>query len=130
MRMCDVISDVRSSDLGHRQISSVRDRRIAAVASADVVLVNPTHVAVALRYVPGTGAPRVVAKGKGEVARRIREEAEKSFVPLVQDIPLARAIESTVKLGGEIPADLFEAVARVLAFLSRDRKSTRLNSSH
>src|SRR3546814_9212986 len=64
-------------------------------------------------------SPRVVAKGKGEVARRIREEAEKSFVPLVQDIPLARAIESTVKLGGEIPADLFEAVARVLAFLSR-----------
>src|SRR3546814_444217 len=104
-----------------RQMSIGRNRMIAAVADADVVLVNPTHVAVALRYVPGTGAPRVVAKGKGEAARRIRGEAEKSFVPLVQDIPLARAIESTVKLGGEIPADLFDAVARVLAFLSRLR---------
>src|SRR3546814_7400093 len=109
-----------------------RNRMIAAVADADVVLVNPTHVAVALRYVPGTGAPRVVAKGKGEVARRIREEAEKSFVPLVQDIPLARAIESTVKLGGEIPADLFEAVARVLAFLSRlgNRNTMEIGRAH
>jgi flagellar biosynthetic protein FlhB len=102
-----------------RQLAIGRNRMISAVADANVVIVNPTHVAVALRYEPGRGAPRVVAKGRGEVARRIREEAEKHAVPLVRDVPLARSIESSVRLGGEIPADLYEAVARILAFLSQ-----------
>lgn len=102
-----------------RQLAIGRNRMISAVADANVVIVNPTHVAVALRYDAGRGAPRVVAKGKGEVARRIREEAERHFVPLVRDVPLARTIESSVRLGGEIPADLYEAVARILAFLSQ-----------
>ena len=65
---------------------------MAAVATADVVLVNPTHVAVALRYEPGTGAPRVVAKGSGAVATRIRLEAAEKHVPMVEDVPLARAL--------------------------------------
>jgi flagellar biosynthetic protein FlhB len=102
-----------------RQLAIGRNRMISAVADANVVIVNPTHVAVALRYDAGRGAPRVVAKGKGEVARRIREEAERHGVPLVRDIPLARTIESSVRLGGEIPADLYEAVARILAFLGQ-----------
>jgi flagellar biosynthetic protein FlhB len=102
-----------------RQLAIGRNRMISAVADANVVIVNPTHVAVALRYQPGRGAPRVVAKGKGEVARRIREEAERHFVPMVRDVHLARTIESSVRLGGEIPADLYEAVARVLAFLTQ-----------
>ncbi len=102
-----------------RQLAIGRNRMISAVADANVVIVNPTHVAVALRYQPGRGAPRVVAKGKGAVARRIREEAEKHQVPMVRDVPLARAIESSVRLGGEIPAELYEAVARVLAFLTQ-----------
>jgi flagellar biosynthetic protein FlhB len=102
-----------------RQLAIGRNRMISAVADANVVIVNPTHVAVALRYEPGRGAPRVVAKGRGEVARRIREEAEAHFVPLVRDVPLARAIESSVRLGGEIPTELYEAVARILAFLSQ-----------
>lgn len=109
-----------------RQLAIGRNRMISAVADANVVIVNPTHVAVALRYQPGHGAPRVVAKGRGEVARRIREEAERHFVPMVRDVPLARAIESSVKLGGEIPAELYEAVARVLAFLSQVGRRTTL----
>lgn len=107
-----------------RQMAIGRNRMIAAVRDANVVIVNPTHVAVALRYEPGRGAPRVVAKGRGEVARRIREEAEEHHVPMVRDVPLARAIESSVRLGGEIPAELYEAVARVLAFLTQLRGRT------
>jgi flagellar biosynthetic protein FlhB len=62
-----------------------------------------------------------VAKGRGEVAARIREQAERHQVPIVQDVPLARTIEATVAIGGEIPEQLNEAVARVLAFLARLR---------
>ena len=100
-----------------RQLAVSRNRMIADVANADVVLVNPTHVAVALAYTPGSGAPRVVAKGAGVVAARIREEAERQKVPMVEDIPLARGIFRACELGTEIPADLYDAVARVLAFV-------------
>lgn len=99
-----------------RQISISRNRMIADVADATVVLVNPTHVAVALRYQAG-GAPIVVAKGRGEVAARIREEAEKHRVPLVRDVVLARALEGTCRVGQVIPASMYEAVAKVLAFV-------------
>ncbi len=64
-----------------RQLAMSRNRMIAAIADADVVLVNPTHVAVALKYEPGKSAPRVVAKGAGHIAARIREEAEAKSVP-------------------------------------------------
>lgn len=87
------------------------------VATADVVLLNPTHVAVALRYEPSRGAPRVVAKGKGVVAARIRELATENRVPMVEDISLARALHAACDLGQEIPADLYNAVARILAFV-------------
>jgi flagellar biosynthetic protein FlhB len=100
-----------------RQVAISRNRMIAAVGDASVVVVNPVHVAVALKYDPVKGAPRVVAKGKGEVAARIRAEAEKHDVPVVRDIPLARAIHGACDLNQEIPADLYEAVARVLAFV-------------
>jgi flagellar biosynthetic protein FlhB len=80
-------------------------------------LVNPTHVAVALKYEPGKSAPRVVAKGAGHVAARIREEAEAKNVPMVQDIPLARALHEACELGHEIPVDFYRAVAGVLAFV-------------
>ena len=94
-----------------------RNRMMADVADADVVLVNPTHVAVALKYDPAKGAPRVVAKGAGEVAARLRASAEERRVPMVQDIPLARALHSSCEIGQEMPAQLFTAVARVLAFV-------------
>jgi flagellar biosynthetic protein FlhB len=100
-----------------RQLSMSRNRMIAAIADADVVLVNPTHVAVALKYDAGKSAPRVVAKGAGVIAARIRAEAEAKEVPMVQDIPLARALHSACELGQEIPVELYRAVAGVLAFV-------------
>jgi flagellar biosynthetic protein FlhB len=98
-------------------LSMSRNRMMSEVADADVLLVNPTHVAVALKYDPAKGAPRVVAKGAGEVAAKLREIATEARVPLVQDIPLARALHSSCELGQEVPAQLFTAVARVLAFV-------------
>jgi flagellar biosynthetic protein FlhB len=101
-----------------RQLAMSRNRMIASVADADVVVVNPTHVAVALRYEAGKSAPRLVAKGKGVIATRIREEAERQAVPMVRDVPLARALHASCELGQEIPVDLYHAVAVVLAFVA------------
>src|SRR3954452_9127090 len=98
-------------------LSMSRNRMMADAAEADVLLVNPTHVAVALKYDPAKGAPRVVAKGAGEVAARLRTIASENRVPMVQDIPLARALHASCELGQEVPAQLFTAVARVLAFV-------------
>jgi flagellar biosynthetic protein FlhB len=100
-----------------RQMEMSRNRMMAAVAVSSVVVVNPTHIAVALEYSPELGAPRVVAKGQGHIAARIREEAEKHNVPIVRDVPLARTLHAACKLGQAIPADLYEAVARLLAFV-------------
>ncbi len=99
------------------QMAMSRGRMMSEVADADVLLVNPTHVAVALKYDPAKGAPRVVAKGSGEVAARLRALAEENRVPMVQDIPLARALHASCDLGQEVPTQLFTAVARVLAFV-------------
>jgi flagellar biosynthesis protein FlhB len=94
-----------------------RNRMMSDVKEADVLLVNPTHVAVALKYEPEKGAPRVVAKGADEIASKLREIAAEARVPLVQDIPLARALHASCEIGQEVPAQLFTAVARVLAFV-------------
>jgi flagellar biosynthetic protein FlhB len=99
------------------QMSMSRNRMMSEAADADVLLVNPTHVAVALKYDPAKGAPRVVAKGAGEVASKLRAIAQENRVPMVQDIPLARALHASCELGQEVPAQLFTAVARVLAFV-------------
>jgi flagellar biosynthetic protein FlhB len=99
------------------QMAMSRNRMMSEVADADVLLVNPTHVAVALKYEPSKGAPRVVAKGAGEVAAKLRERAAEARVPMVQDIPLARALHASCDIGQEVPAQLFTAVARVLAFV-------------
>ncbi|MFD5276378.1 flagellar biosynthesis protein FlhB [Pseudarthrobacter sp. NPDC058362] len=100
-----------------RQLSMSRNRMIAAVGESDVVMVNPTHIAVALRYEAGKSAPRVTAKGSGHIALRIREEAEAKGVPLVRDVPLARSLHASCEIGQEIPAELYSAVAAVLAFV-------------
>jgi len=105
---------------GHRrslQMAMSRNRMMSDIADADVVLVNPTHVAVALRYEAGKGAPRVVARGAGAGAAAIRERATEARVPLVEDVPLARALYKACEVGQEIPAPLFAAVAQVLAFV-------------
>jgi flagellar biosynthetic protein FlhB len=99
---------------------------MADVPDADVVLVNPTHVAVALRYDPERGAPRVVARGAGVIAAAIREKATEARVPLVRDVPLARALYTSTTVGQEIPPELYAAVAQVLAFvISRRNRGQR-----
>ena len=98
-----------------KQIKMSRSRMMAAIAGADVVLVNPTHIAVALKYEPGSFAPTVVAKGAGDVALKIRERAEENGVPIHRNVPLARALHSACKIGDTIPVELFRAVAEVLA---------------
>jgi flagellar biosynthetic protein FlhB len=100
-----------------RAIAMSRNRMMAAVAGADVIMLNPTHVAVAIKYEPGRSAPRVVAKGAGEMAARIRERAADNRVPMVHDIPLARALYAACDVDQEIPEELYGAVARVLAFV-------------
>ena len=100
-----------------KQMAMARNRQMADVPTADVVLVNPTHVAVALRYDPEKGAPRVLAKGQGAIAQKIRELATEHRIPMVQDVALARALESAVDVGMEIPAEFYGAVAKVLAFV-------------
>ena len=101
-----------------RMYKMSRARMMAAVANADVVVVNPTHYAVALRYErEGGGAPVVVAKGVDEMALRIREEGRKHKVPVVEDPPLARAVYAACDIDDPIPPQLFLAVARLLAFV-------------
>ncbi len=97
-------------------------RMMQDVPKATVVVTNPTHYAVALHYEPGMGAPKVVAKGKDEIARRIKEIARESRVPLVENKPLAQALHRSVEIGHDIPGDLYESVAQVLAFVFRTHK--------
>jgi len=93
-------------------------RMMEAVPKATVVVVNPVHVAVALRYDPAAmRAPRVVAKGKRLVAQRIVAAARAAGVPVVQDIPLARALAKAVEVGAEIPSAFYRAVAQILAYV-------------
>jgi flagellar biosynthetic protein FlhB len=94
-----------------------------AVRSADVVITNPTHYAIALKYQPGKHhAPMVVAKGVDYLAARIREEAADAEIPLVPNPPLARALYKQCEIGDYVPRDLFQAVAEVLAYVYRTLK--------
>ncbi len=102
------------------QRESARKRMMEDVPKADVVITNPTHYAIALRYDPeGMAAPTVVAKGQNLIALKIREVAEKAGVPLVENPPLAQALYKAVDVGREIPQDLYRAVAEVLAYVFR-----------
>src|SRR5581483_10037256 len=95
-------------------------KMLAEVPKADVVLVNPTHIAVALRYDRKTmRAPRIVAKGTRLNAQRIREIAQEHQIPIVENKPLARLMFKYGRVGGEIPAELYAAVAEVLAWVYR-----------
>ena len=88
------------------------------VPTATVVVMNPTHYAVALRYVHGeTPAPVCVAKGIDALALKIRGVAEKSDVPVIENPPLARALYPAVKVGHPIPEDHYEAVANIISFV-------------
>lgn len=92
-----------------------------ALKEATVVVTNPTHVAVALRYHPAEGAPVVVAKGYDEVAQHIKKLAKEFGVPMVENVPLARGLAEKVRVGRTIPGDFYAAVAEVLAFVFRLR---------
>jgi len=122
-----VSAEVKAA-LRRRQMQLARARMMAAVPDADVVVTNPTHFAVALRYDGTKTAPEVVAKGKDLIAAQIRRIAAENDVPLVSDPPLARALHSSTEVGQVIPEELYAAVARVLAFVYRMAGRRRLAS--
>ncbi len=104
------------------RMERARERMMQAVKEADVVITNPTHFAVALKYDMGEmAAPVCIAKGVDHLAFAIRREAEEHDVPIVENPPLARALYDTVELDEEIPTEHFKAVAEVIGFVMRDR---------
>jgi len=102
-----------------RALQLARARMMSAIPQADVVVTNPTHFAVALKYDGVLPAPVVVAKGQDLIAAQIRRIAEENGVPIVPDPPLARELHSSVEIGQMIPAEMYAAVAQVLAFVYR-----------
>ncbi|MBB5739095.1 flagellar biosynthesis protein FlhB [Brevundimonas aurantiaca] len=101
-----------------------RQRMMANVPKATVIVTNPTHYSVALRYEPdqGDGAPVCVAKGVDALALRIREVAKEHDVPIVENVPLARALYATVEVDEVIPKEHFEAAAKIIGFVFQSRK--------
>jgi len=99
------------------QMQAARKRMMAAVPQASVIVTNPTHFAVALSYQAGMAAPKVVAKGQGAIALKIREVGAEHAVPLLEAPPLARALYKHAELDAEIPSALYNAVAEVLAYI-------------
>lgn len=105
------------------QREMARKRMMAEVPKADVVITNPTHFAVALKYETGKmAAPIVIAKGTDNVALKIREIAKEAGVPVVENPPLAQSLYKLVEIGKAIPTELYEAVAEVLAYVYRLKK--------
>ncbi len=103
-----------------RQMEASRRRMMSEVPDADVVVTNPTHYAVALKYDADTyDAPIVVAKGQRLIAQKIKEIAMENNIPVVENVSLARTLFASVEIGEEIPADLYGAVAEVLAYVYR-----------
>ena len=118
----------RKSDEGHPEVKArmrqlgmarVRKRMMAAVPQSTVVIANPTHFAVALRYENGMDAPICVAKGVDFLALRIRAMAEDNRVPVIENPPLARALYASVDLDQPIPVEHYRAVAEVIGFVMR-----------
>jgi flagellar biosynthetic protein FlhB len=102
------------------QMEMARKRMMQAVPDADVVITNPTHLAVALKYDSLTmNAPKVLAKGPGKIAERIREMASEHDIPIMENKELARNLYAAVDVGQEIPAALYQAVAEILAYIYR-----------
>ena len=99
------------------QREAARKRMMGAVPTADVIVTNPTHFAVALAYKSGMTAPKIVAKGAGEIALKIREIGAENGVPLLEAPPLARALYRHADIDQEIPSALYAAVAEVLAYV-------------
>jgi flagellar biosynthetic protein FlhB len=121
----EVPAEVRGA-MRRRQMQAARARMMDDVPTADVVVTNPTHFAVALKYDPEKAAPEVVAKGSDLIAKKIREIAASSGVPVIADPPLARSLHATVEVGHVIPEELYQAVAGLLAFVYRTARRRAL----
>jgi flagellar biosynthetic protein FlhB len=105
------------------RMARARKRMMAAVPKASVVITNPTHFAVALQYDRGMNAPVCVAKGTDLIARKIREVAEAHDIPVIENPPLARALHGTVEIDQEIPQEHYRAVAEIIGYVMRLRRS-------
>jgi len=112
-----------------RQIRQLRMRKrmMTEVPKATVVITNPTHYAIALKYETGMNAPLCVAKGMDVLALRIRTLAEEHRVPIVENPPLARALHKSIDIDEEVPAEHYKAVAEVIGYVMRLRRSVRMN---
>jgi flagellar biosynthetic protein FlhB len=117
-------AEVKSA-MRRRQLAAARARMMGAVPTADVVVTNPTHFAVALKYDGSKPAPEVVAKGQDLLALKIREIAADHRVPVVENKPLARSLHASVEVGQQVPEELYEAVAQILAYVYRVAASRR-----
>ncbi len=102
-----------------KQRQMAMQRMMSEVPKADVIVTNPTHLAVALKYSKGMVAPLVVAKGQDLVAERIKQIARENHVMIVENKPVARALYQAVEVGGVVPAELYQAVAEILAYVYR-----------
>ena len=108
------------------QFETARKRMMQDVPTADVVITNPTHFAIAIKYEPEkNAAPRVVAKGMDSLAQRIKKVATENGVPLHENRELARALYKVADVGDEIPSELFQAVAQILAHIFNLRKTKK-----
>lgn len=116
MRQYDQNPKVKAK-LREKMRAAARKRILAAVESADAIVTNPTHISVALRYAETDAAPVVVAKGHDDFALKIRAEARKHGIPILENRPLARALDAEVEIGWPIPGQHYVAVAKVLAFV-------------
>jgi flagellar biosynthetic protein FlhB len=105
------------------RMARAKKRMMAAVPKASVVITNPTHFAVALQYERGMNAPLCLAKGADLIARKIREVAEAHNIPIVENPPLARALHATVEIDQEIPQEHYRAVAEIIGYIMRLRRT-------
>jgi flagellar biosynthetic protein FlhB len=112
-----------------KQREAARARMMADVPTADVIVTNPTHFSVALKYDGESTAPIVVAKGQDLMALRIREIGAEAGVAIVPDPPLARSLHKSVEVGQQIPEELFQAVAQILAYVYRVAGRRRLSAA-
>ena len=123
--------EVTKRKIINKGLTRIMQRILSSVPKAHVVITNPTHYAVALRYERNEmTAPVVVAKGKGFIALKIREIARQNSVPVIERKTLARALYSSTEVGAEIPNELFKAVAEVLAYIyrMRNRRVANINT--
>jgi flagellar biosynthesis protein FlhB len=99
------------------RLARAKKRMMAAVPKASVIITNPTHFSVALQYERGMPAPICVAKGQDNIALKIREVAREHDVPIVENVPLARALYATVEIDQEIPVEHYQAVAEIIGYV-------------